>query len=1164
NPGASALSNRKLYLRFKGSDFGEVYHDPERDADIDPIVSSKVRLYFQSIANSATVTYKIYGINPDYDDWTEDSLTWNGSDGIAAEYISSVSIKQSTFSESWVEFDVTSFVRSHRDAEYLSFYIEADLCAAIISSRDIEGQEPTLRTTGYIPDAPVTLRSMAEINGVMTDIAEPLQLKGKLGNPFEYQSSIPNPIYYPEADPDGIYYYDFVTQPTPPSEEEKDPSLYIDSLEESDNEIVVKYVRRDIKEVKATEAETYQGVKPTLPETVTAVLDNGTERIENVTWNWKEVSFPDYSTKGVFTMTGTVEHTDIPAVAEVTVYQAYYGDASYQTMNEFDLEAETTYRLSFELTNTDNLSDFLDEIFISYGGGFSLAYDMSAAKFREYLKTFGEGETVEVFFTTPKSESAITMYLPDCVYYMTNAELRPVLGRGGDMTVHYLFGDKEIYSQPVNVAFGEAYSLPEEYFTILDGAYTVTGVDADRSAIGSLTESVVVNSDGMEIYLICKASPVFTLNTAVENASDVNGGRFTRSTVTAFNGTSTDKSATVIVAKFGSDGKLTSVESNEIKIPAGATEAVTDTKITQVDKESYTTLLVWDDFNGLNPFETKVDSRNPTGESKKPETGDFILVPAMSRNVTASAQQSGNEAVNMLTRDLTTRWSAQAVDGEPVYADIDLENIYNVHTVGLGFYCGKSRYSRFAVEVSEDGEEWTAVVNPRYSSGKTNSIEYFTFNPVPARYIRVKGYGWKANEITDEGLVENTGDWFSLTAFEAYGPLNENSDIFISESNDFEGLGGTVLSSDLSAYAGNWGADALNEMTYTDYTPASGSSLYADIVSTPSVDGFAEGNTALRLYDNVDRDGGEDEGAGSIGAFHKLDIPSESYKIRFKWYVPNTIEGSTYNAQWAGVTLSAGRVKGGADTSNPVALQLRLSPSGKNKMAFNILRSITYNEGSQVSLLGSSSAFKANCVWDVMLDVDSESNSVIVTVSDGSRTESAFVRYGLYNSERTICQTWYNSSVNYLMFNTGAGGKCEMYVDDLMVTAIPDRSAESGTVTFSQDYNDEPSGTKIRDEAVCDTTSALIKESGQEYTPSYGTMLDVSIDTQSMTGGRALHLKDFVARENDSVKGTGGVFAYVDIPELSSTNITKISFDMYAPTYGEYAGFALGHGHNEG
>ncbi len=723
------------------------------------------------------------------------------------------------------------------------------------------------------------------------------------------------------------------------------------------------------------------------------------------------------------------------------------------------------------------------------------------------------------------------------------------------MTLHYLFGGEEVYSSEVNIPVGESFTLSEEDFTILGGAYIVTGLDSDTSSISSLTESIVLDEahDGSCAYLLCQRPQTFTMSTAIENVCDSEGTAYTRSTATIYNGTDTGKTATVIVAKYTDDGILAGVERETIILEPASESAVTKTVNTPVG-EGFTAIMLWNDFSGLMPYLSKVDSRNPSGESKRPETDDLIMIPTTNKYVTPSSEQSGNEAVNMLTRDGGTRWSAQAAENEPVYADIDLGLTHDIHTVGLAFYNGKVRSSRFSVAISTDGESWHEVVAPRYSSGKTAAVEYYSFDTAPARYVRLYGYGWKANEITNEGLVEKSDYWFSVTAFEAYGTVSGDEIIVESENQSFD--------SAVSLIGAGWETAALNEMTYTDYTPTTGTELHGEIAQTPAESGMGESNKAMHLYDNVDRDD-SGSGAGAIGASHKLSIPSDKYTVSFKWYVPNTIDEKTYNAQWAGVTLSSGKISGGADTSHPAALQLRLAPSGKNKMAFNIMRSITYNEGDQVGLLGSSYAFKAGCVWDVRLDVNSLADTVLVTVSDGTRTESQLVRYGLFNAERTINQTWSSSKVNYIMFNTGAGGKCEMYIDDFSVTETPDDSENEGNIVFEQNFSSFEAKTDIRTEQG-GVSSALIKETDQAYTGYYGTMLGVNIDTNNKLDGNTLHLYDYVGRDGNSTKGSGGVFAYVDLPKLSESSITKIKFDMIAPTYGEWAGFALGSGHNEG
>ncbi len=442
NASASALYRRGVFLRFKCGDFGSRYFDSERNDYIDEIVNSKVRLYVNEINNSATVTYKIYGLASDDEaQWDEASVTWNTAQDIIsrAEYLSSMPVKQSTFTASWVELDVTEFVRNNCDAEYLSFYIDADLCMTKASSKEGENA-PVLRTSGYIPDANVTLKYVAEIGGEETELLPSAALKGKLGYPYDYQSSIINPIYYPDADSEGIYYYNFVTKPDFDGEStELDPDLHLDELADSGNEIFARYTRREITSAEPVQAETYRGVKPELPETVTAYLDNGTPISEKVEWLWDEVDFRDYSVKGSFSLRGKIEHSDeVYAEAEIAVKQAVFAEAAYPVMNEFGIEPGESYRLSFVLQNGETLTDELAMPVIKTGGTELNACDLSPSELGSYIRKHGNGAVVEIFFTAPESDSALTLHLADCVNYMTEAELSAVQGRGCEMTLHYM------------------------------------------------------------------------------------------------------------------------------------------------------------------------------------------------------------------------------------------------------------------------------------------------------------------------------------------------------------------------------------------------------------------------------------------------------------------------------------------------------------------------------------------------------------------------------------------------------------------------------------------------------------------------------------------------------------------------------------------------------
>ncbi len=1200
-----AGTERKAFLRFEGGGFGdEIIHDEysgEKGEDVNSIVNASLRLYFDHIDNDASPTYSVYGIPAELDTWDEGEITWNNSRNIVdgAELISSRKLPKAT--KGWVDLDVTGYVRDHRNDEYLSFMVEADTCAAYVTDREGSSDTaPSLRTAKYVKYAPVTLHYVDENGG---EIAESVDMLGKLSKPFSYDGAVPESI---RGEDGCIYYYDYVydwlaehpDEIDPPVIEdgggaapaasgvdsgvkgnpEPDENLCLKSLAQDKNDIYARYTKRDIVRAEpalsaAGGAATIRGVRPQLPTSVKAYLDNGAPIIKNVTWRWDEADFCTYAKKGSFTLYGDVDDTELfRAEAKITVGEACYGEGQLPADNAFALENGATYRLVFTKGLAETPSYAADVLVTGLmlkdedSGlepapplpAYGLMNEMSEAAFLEYLAGFNEGDSVELFFTVPEDEgegAAPELTLPETLAFFRDARLYAVQGRGATLTLHYMNGGDEIETREMQLEAGSSYSLTEADCSVLDGEFVVTGVyDGAAGDLAKLTDAITMETDGMNAYLSCARVPELTASSAVENLMDENGTAYSRSDALLINGTEEEISADVIIARFSEDGRLLGITDETVT-------ALPDTRIsyekdTALGSGEYTLIFLWNKTNGMNPYVRAVDSRNPEGAFPKPDGAEMIVVPAIERSIiSCSNQQEGNEAVNILDRESSTRWSGQTKgavgsnDEKPVEAVVDLGAVYELHNIGLGFYRGSSRSTGFAVELSEDGTEYTTAIYKRYSSGSSPYTEYFPAGDLAARYVKIVGYGWKAKELTDHGYDDASDNWFSLTAFEAYGSAVGET---VAEDESFNAAG--------SLGEAGWASAALPEMTYTDYTPATGSGLYADIAPTPSGVGFEDGNMALHLYDNVDRED-KGAGAGSIGASHKLALPGDKYRVKFKWYVPNTIDGSTYNAQWAGVTLSSGRVTGGDDTSHPAALQLRLAPSGKNKMGFNLMRSITYNEGSQTTLLGGGTAFKANCVWDVVLDVDSSADSVIVTVSDGDKTESAFVRYGLYNDERTMSQTWKNSYVNYIMFNTGAGGKCEMYIDDFSVK-IAGLPEDEGTVLKSYDFNDM-SGAIEKDNGSGLSAAAIKEDNFPNYTSSLGSGLYVDIASSAITD-KALHLYDVVGRTTNSSRGAGGAFAYVDLGGFSEKNLTKLSFDMYAPTHDEWGGIALAHGHNSG
>jgi len=138
------------------------------------------------------------------------------------------------------------------------------------------------------------------------------------------------------------------------------------------------------------------------------------------------------------------------------------------------------------------------------------------------------------------------------------------------------------------------------------------------------------------------------------------------------------------------------------------------------------------------------------GETKLPEPSEtMIIVPP--ENVTASGGEVQNPAVHTVDRNYATRWSAETtLSGSfpnftfhSQYITFDLGNIYNINKVGISFYNGHQRRYQFKIQTSVDGINFTDTKSDMYySSGTTELIEYYTFNTVSAKYVRLDCYGY--------------------------------------------------------------------------------------------------------------------------------------------------------------------------------------------------------------------------------------------------------------------------------------------------------------------------------------------------------------------------------------------------------------------------------------
>lgn len=136
--------------------------------------------------------------------------------------------------------------------------------------------------------------------------------------------------------------------------------------------------------------------------------------------------------------------------------------------------------------------------------------------------------------------------------------------------------------------------------------------------------------------------------------------------------------------------------------------------------------------------------------------------------VTASdVPEPENTPENTLDGDYATRWAAEGDQ----WIQYDLGEIKDIGAMGLSFMGGSTRVNYFAIEISEDGKNWTEAWKGQ-TVGATDKLATYIFkNTARGRYIRFHGNGNSANA------------WNSITEAKIYGRIKQNKSFAdISES----------------------------------------------------------------------------------------------------------------------------------------------------------------------------------------------------------------------------------------------------------------------------------------------------------------------------------------------------------------------------------------------
>lgn len=98
----------------------------------------------------------------------------------------------------------------------------------------------------------------------------------------------------------------------------------------------------------------------------------------------------------------------------------------------------------------------------------------------------------------------------------------------------------------------------------------------------------------------------------------------------------------------------------------------------------------------------------------------------------------GNGPDRLFDGKTNTRWS---VNGDGQWAVYDYGSVHEFNAIQASFHKGNARQTKFDILMSEDGKNWSPVLEGQLSSGAVIGLERFEFSPVKARYIKYVGHG---------------------------------------------------------------------------------------------------------------------------------------------------------------------------------------------------------------------------------------------------------------------------------------------------------------------------------------------------------------------------------------------------------------------------------------
>jgi len=188
-------------------------------------------------------------------------------------------------------------------------------------------------------------------------------------------------------------------------------------------------------------------------------------------------------------------------------------------------------------------------------------------------------------------------------------------------------------------------------------------------------------------------------------------------------------------------------------------------------------------------------------EQKPVDGRDRYPVANMTASDSPEAESNGYVPESTVDNDFgDSRWTALcAYEGDSEWLLMELTKVEKVHKIGIAFNRGERRKTKFTLEVSADGENWTEVFDG-LSSGLSSGLEYFweSEEGVDAKFVRYTGFGNYANG-------DNTYNGYSnIFEFVVLGPENSAQEVYeLGSESSVNVLINNTVASELAGVAVN-------------------------------------------------------------------------------------------------------------------------------------------------------------------------------------------------------------------------------------------------------------------------------------------------------------------------------------------------------------------------